>query len=230
MRWIIYPLKASRPGVWTAPLCVHPKQTHCVGKVENELTGTPIGAAHSTDNPRGAILRPVRFRPLHLATLGLTGLTLVVSCRATKNCAFSGGTCGGDDQSLSPTPASAPTFGPTDPTLDSGCDDRIRQSDMTGVLDGGDGDAAAPGARCSAPSDCAPVSCSCVDGGAAPPDDDAGDAATDGGGDGGDRDAEATLRSVDVRACVCSTRACATPPEACALATRFRVCQQTESP
>ena len=169
-------------------------------------------------------LEPVRLRPRHLATLGLLGLapTVVVSCRATKECLFSGGTCGGgDDQSLSPAPASAPTFGPTDPTLDSGCDDRIRQSVTAGALDGGDGDAAAPGARCSASSDCAPVSCSCVDGGAAPVEDDAGDAATDGGGEGGDLDAEAPSRLVGVRACFCSTRACATPTEACAVATRF---------
>jgi hypothetical protein len=144
------------------------------------------------------MLSMVRLRPRHLFMLGPIGLALafLVSCRANTVCLFSSGRCGGDEQSLSPAPEPAASFGPTDPTLDGGCDDSIRHFDMAGPADGGDGGgAAAPGSRCSSPSDCAPVSCSCGDGGAAPPDDDAGDAESDGGGDGGDLDAEATSHS-----------------------------------
>jgi len=176
------------------------------------------------------MLRVVNVRPRHVAALALSGLTLalVLSCKPSDDCLFSSGQCGSHEQLVAPAPAL--TFGPTDPTLDGGCDDSIRRVPTSGDLDAGDALLAPPGTGCSAPSDCAPVFCTCIDGGALPPgDDDAGDAGRD-AADGGDADAAPTSRSVGVRACVCSTRACATPPEACALGTRFGACSQPTSP
>lgn len=148
---------------------------------------------------------------------------LVMSCGSRPACLFSSGKCGGDEEPTVQAPA--PNFGPSDPTLDGGCDDSLRSFDAAGTLDAGDGITAAPGARCSTPFDCAPVRCLCADGGAWPTDDDEGHASD--ASDGGDDGATALTFSVGARACVCAVRACATPQEACALATRFGACELT---
>ncbi|MDB4937188.1 MAG: hypothetical protein JWP87_4160, partial [Labilithrix sp.] len=83
-----------------------------------------------------------RLRSLWLLASIAAAPCLSVGCRSKETCLFASATCGGDEPSAPTAPV--PTFAPSDPALDGGCDDSIRTFDAAADLDAGDGVTASP--------------------------------------------------------------------------------------